>query len=452
VRKIPYRASLPIIFGLTALALISWGFHADYACRFDDSWRPFWRCEAPNFLLSAINAPAVVCARLLTYPWMSSPLYDLPFHLNYFIELPAIVLWWWFVGTRIDFGLLGIAYRRRRTWIAVTTGAAIALAATLAWSISEEVTFHKTFATAGSYGFLRFFGDVRSLPLYIWLIILISAFGAAAFRLICKRVQPPPVTLISRRGERVSAFILSIYVACVCGYFAHEKTLERQIQAEYDLHSIIVRGKVIDDRGVPIKAIGVDLVPMFKTGDIQSYEAVHDWTNDKGEYTLRPEEAGNYFLAVLWNAAPDHKHPFLTRYYPDEATQEGAATLTLTAERHLDLAPMKLRELPVVRVPVLVVWSNGKLEPDATVSFTNMLYPRQGAIGYESRQPDDDGKMSLPANFDYAASAGVECDGGQSIHHAYSRPVDFTTKPGGLPTEPVRLVLLGEPCTVWHPK
>jgi len=384
---------------------------------------------------------------------MTSPLYDLPFHLNYFIDLPLIVLWWWFAGTRIDCGLLGTAaYRRRRTWIAVTAGATIVLVATLAWSISEEITFYRTFPSAVGYGFLRFFGDVRSLPLYLWLIVLISAFGTAAFRLIRKRAQAAPVTLISRRGKRVSAFILSIYIACVCGYFAHEKTLERQRQAEYDLHSIIVRGKVIDDRGVPIKAIEVHLVPMFKTGDIQSYETVHDWTNDKGEYTLRPEEVGNYFLAVLWNAAPDHKHPFLTRYYPDEATQEGAATLTLTAEKHLDLALMKLHELPLVRVPVSVSWSNGKLEPDATVYFTNKLYLKQGPIGQEARQPDDDGKMSLPANFDYTAGANVECEGGQSKHQAYTREVEFTTKPAGLPTEPIRLVLLGDPCTVWHPK
>ena len=444
---------MPIIFGVTALVLVSWGFRADYACRFDECWRPFWRCDAPDFFLSAINVPAVICSRLLVYSWVSSLVNDFSFRLVYFIELPAIILWWWFVGTRIDFGLLGtVAYRRRRTWIVITTGATIVLVATLAWSISEEITFHRTFASAGEYGFLRFFGDVHSLPLYVWLIVLICAFGTAAFRLIRKRPQLPSVMLISRRGKRVSAFVLSIYIACVCGYFMHEKTLERQRQAEYDLHSIIVKGKVLNDRGVPIKGIEVDLVPMFKTGDIQSYEAAHNWTDDKGEYILRPEEAGTYFLAVLWNAAPDYKHPFLTRYYPDGTTQESAATLTLPTETHLDLAPMKLRELPVVRVPVLVVWSNGKLEPDATVSFTNKLYPKQGAIGYESRQPDDDGTMSLPANFDYAASAGVECDGTQSIHRAYSQPVDFSTKPGGLPTEPLRLVLLGEPCTVWHPK
>jgi hypothetical protein len=100
VSKFPYRASLPLIFGLIAVALMAWGVQTDRLCIGYDAGRPFWPCETPNFTLGTLNAPAIALSRPLANVWRDAPSY-----FAYFVELPLIVLWWWFLGTRLDFGL-----------------------------------------------------------------------------------------------------------------------------------------------------------------------------------------------------------------------------------------------------------------------------------------------------------------------------------------------------------
>ena len=117
----------------------------------------------------------------------------------------------------------------------------------------------------------------------------------------------------------------------------------------------------------------VDLVPLLEDIDAQSRQTVKEWTNKNGDYTLRSESTGRFFLAVLWNAPPSTKLPFLTRYYPDAPDQRHAETLEITAARHLSLNSIRLRRLQLVKVPVSVSWSNGKPEPAANFSSRTRL-------------------------------------------------------------------------------
>jgi hypothetical protein len=123
----------------------------------------------------------------------------------------------------------------------------------------------------------------------------------------------------------------------VAGACLYVRELERRKQAEYDLRSVIIKGKVVDDRGLPVSAVEVDLVPLLEDIDAQSRQTVKEWTDKNGDYTLRSERTGRFFLAVLWNAPPSTKLPFLTRYYPDAPDQRHAETLEITAARHVSL-------------------------------------------------------------------------------------------------------------------
>jgi hypothetical protein len=128
----------------------------------------------------------------------------------------------------------------------------------------------------------------------------------------------------------------------------------------------------------------LSLVPLLDDIDVQSQQAVQDFTDGNGEYILRSEAAGRYVLSVLWNAPPSTKHPFLTRFYPDAPDQSHAEILELAAARHLSLVPIKLVRVGLVKVPVSVSWSNGKPEPDAYLFFTNTLMTIRWCSGSHS--------------------------------------------------------------------
>lgn len=432
--------------GAIALALMIWGSRVDRQCIGYDAGRPFWPCETPNFVLGSLNVPPVAVAQLLSRTWSTAPI-----HFNYAVEFPLILWWWWFVGTRLDFGLLGVSqYKRRGAWITLTSGAIVVLLGLIGWSLWEEVVFHRTFASAADPGFLRVLGDLRSLPVYLWTVAIVTALGVASFRIFRGQSGQTDKRIASPVTMRYATAGFAAYCLCVAATCWHLKNVEEREQAEYDRQSIIVKGKVIDERGQPISAVEVDLVPELKDSDAQSNQTIKDWTDKNGEYTLRPEAAGRFFLSVLWEAPPSTKHPFMTRYYPDATDQTHAQIFDITPARHLDLGPMRLQTLHLSKVQATVSWSNGKPEPDAYLFFKNKLFPQHGSIGDETLHIGDDGTVSLPAGFDYSANAQVDCDGGQVIANAYTPELNVSTKPGTAPSGPLHFVLPGDPCKVWH--
>jgi hypothetical protein len=97
----PYRVLLPLAFGLLSAGLIGWAVYEDAICRFYDAGRPFWPCETPHALLNSLSAPGIAVFKLIFHRWYG---YGLAWYLA---EWPFVLIWWWFAGTRLDFGLLG---------------------------------------------------------------------------------------------------------------------------------------------------------------------------------------------------------------------------------------------------------------------------------------------------------------------------------------------------------
>lgn len=421
---------------------MAWEVHTDRQCIGYDAGRPFWPCETPNFILGTLNAPAIALAQPMANAWRDARPYFV-----YLVKLPLIVLWWWFLGTRLDFGLLGAgAYRRRRAWMGTLTVTVVALLALLGDWIWKEILLHR------SYPYLGATRVLEELPVCLWLITLISTLSIVMFKIARGKTGQVGQTLANRLTKRLALFGFAVYCIFSVGLLWHVRSAERRRQAEYDLRSLIVKGKVVDDRGLPVVAIEVSLVPLLDDSDAQSRQAVQEFTDENGEYTLRPEATGRYFLSVSWNAPPSTRHPFRTQYYPRADTQSDSQILELTTARHLSLAPIKLNRLGLVKVPVSISWSNGKPEPDAYLFFTNTLFPKHGAIGFETLHRDKDGTVSLPAGFDYRGNAQVDCDGGKTIDNEYTPELKFSTKSTDIPVGLQRFVLPGQPCQIWHSK
>lgn len=372
---------------------------------FYDAGRPFWPCEAPDSALKLLSAPPIVVGQQLANTWRTAPSY-----FAHIVELPLILCWWWFVGTRLDFGILGVGrYRLRRVSLSFFITSFALLLAVFGWLEWEGVQFYRTYPYVDGNPYLASIKNLRSLPSRLWLLVLIFAFGLAALHLARGRTGQTDREPTSPRTIRLFGLGLALYCACAVGAVWHSKFEEYRRQAEYDLHRIIIKGRVLDDRGSPVYAIKVELVPILRNGEIPDDTIPYDetasaFTNKNGEYLLSPSQVGRYVLSVQWNAPPSTSHPFLTWYYPNSADLKHAETLEITPAQHLILNPTQLQRRGLVRVPVSVSWSDGKPEPYAYLLFTNIQYPQFGAIGNEALHPGEDGTVSLPIGFDYGAT------------------------------------------------
>jgi len=448
VHKIQFRVWLPFALSLISSIFMAWGLYAQWQCRFEDAVRPFWRCQAPDFAIELLNAPPVVLSRPLANSWPTRPIY-----FGYVVELPLVFLWWWFVGTRLDFGLLGLGqYRHRRAWLSLLVASIALLLALFGWSQLDDIRFYQQYSYLHENPYLASIKNLRLLPSRLWLLVLIFGLGLAVLRIARGRIGQSDRKLASPRTVRLVCLGLGLYCLGVGSAVWHTKLVERQRQAEYDLHRIIIRGRVLDNSGTPIFAIKVDLVPVLHGGAVPDEENASDFTNENGEYELSPEQPGRYILSVQWNAPPSTEDPFLTRYYPDADDLKQAETLEIVPARHLTLSPIRLQRLALVKVPVAVYWSNGRAEPEAYLFFRNTLYPKYGAIGRETLNPGSDGTVSIPVGFEYLANAQVNCDEGQSIGNAYTPELALSLKSANPHPKPLRFVLPGNPCLVWHPK
>jgi len=424
------------------------GIYVERQCARYDAGVPFWPCEAPDFALKLLSAPPIVIAQPLANSWRTAPSY-----FAYIVELPLILLWWWFVGTRLDYGILGVGrYRLRRVWLSFFIAAFALLLAFFGWSQWEDVQFYRTYPYLDGNPYLASIKNLRLLPSRVWLLVLILAISLAALRVARGRTGQTDRKLASSSAIRLSGLGLALYCVCATGAVWHSKLEFQRRVAEYDLHHIKIQGRVLDDRGLPVYTIEVDLVPVLENGEAPHWVADPDFTNENGEYMISPWKAGRYLLSVQWNAPPSGRHPFLARYYTDSADPEHAETLEITPEQHLTLNPMRLQRLGLGKVPVSVAWSDGKPEPDAYLLFMNTQYPNSGAIGSEALHPDADGTVSLPVGFEYSATAQVDCDAVAKIESAYTPRVTFSLKSAGGETQPLHCVLPGSPCRVWHPQ
>jgi hypothetical protein len=157
------------VLGLLSLALFAWEYENDRVIESMgmawDTRPPMWPYRVVPLFSYALNAPAyTVC-------WPAIRLINTRADwVQYAIWLPVITAMWWWVGTRIDFGLLG-----RRSYLHPRFATALLLAGALILlilSVNNGV------------------GEYRSFQLYwpshppVYAVLLLRAMGPMLWRLL----------------------------------------------------------------------------------------------------------------------------------------------------------------------------------------------------------------------------------------------------------------------------
>src|SRR5580692_1626702 len=217
---IRFRLILPILFGFLAAVLMTWDYENNRMVGLMgmgwDMGPPFWPYQAIYLLLSTINAPAFVLSmpilKLLNLQTLS---------LQYGVWFPAIVGWWWWIGTRMDFGILG-----RRSF-----------------------RYSKLVA-----------GGLSTVSLVLLLI--------AAMRLFQGRIAPAIEGRHKYRLPVIGVAVVALYV-----FVIHHWDKSLNPPPDYDECAIdrlyglgCIHGTVVEENGKPISHIEVDLIPVHKTG------------------------------------------------------------------------------------------------------------------------------------------------------------------------------------------
>jgi hypothetical protein len=124
MKRRPYRVTLPLLLGCVSGMLMVWDIHNSRiidSMQVADIGPSFWPYEASWAAYLTINAPAFV----LSLPGFF--LLDLQTATaRYPLLFPVTLIWWWWVGRRIDRGFLPARSPRRR-WRAGITLLAFAL-------------------------------------------------------------------------------------------------------------------------------------------------------------------------------------------------------------------------------------------------------------------------------------------------------------------------------------
>lgn len=104
-RTWPLRYSLPSVFGLLTIGLILWDIHnqeivASVGMGFDTGV-PIWPYETARILMVVVSLPAAVpillLARIVGVEWEPA---------RYVMMMIGTLTFWWWIGSRIDFGLI----------------------------------------------------------------------------------------------------------------------------------------------------------------------------------------------------------------------------------------------------------------------------------------------------------------------------------------------------------
>ena len=127
MRGIRFRVVLPIVFGFLAIVLFAWDYENDRVVELMgmgwDTGPPMWPYRAVQLISYALNAPAYVIS------WPILKLIDPRAQwVQYAVWFPAITAMWWWVGARIDFGLLSRpSYSHPKLVAALLLGGALVL-------------------------------------------------------------------------------------------------------------------------------------------------------------------------------------------------------------------------------------------------------------------------------------------------------------------------------------
>lgn len=413
-----------------------------------DMGPPFWPYQAIYLFLSTLNLPAfVACIPILKLLNLRT------LWLQYAVWFPATLVLWWWVGTRIDFGILGRWRFRSARAIGVAFVAASLSLFLLACNIGFDL--FKWWQEYGDRSLYRVPVVVRTIGPICWYLIGTGGFLTAAARLF--RLRQTPVTS-DRPSYRLLVIVPGLATLYVLGLHRWDSSLnppfnydECAIDRLYGLGCI--HGTVVDEGGRPISRIEVDLIPTHRTATACRSSALTEWTDEQGRYNLNRIDPGEYFLAA--NAfdsfgAPDAERPFATAYYPGAKGESQAAPITVVRSAPLRLSPLRLHRLELATIKIDILWANGTRPERSNIYFKNVLYPLHG--GTAPQIDDGTGEFTLPTGFDYDAVASVQCDAGEKIESRESKPTQRVRVADGFTPARMTFVIPGPPCALWRPR
>jgi len=447
---IRFRLVLPLVFGFLAAVLMTWDYENNRMVGLMgmgwDMGPPFWPYQAIYLLLFTINAPAFVLSmpilKLLSLQTLS---------LQYGIWFPAIVGWWWWIGTRIDFGILG---RRRFRYAKLIAGVLSTVSLVLLYVAARASLreLHWWMEYGRNSSPFRVPTLLRTIGPVLWCLVLASGCLVAAMRLFQGRIAPAIEGRHKYRLPVIGVAVVALYIFVIHRW---DKSLnpppnydECAVDRLYGLGCI--HGTVVDEGGKPISHIEVDLIPVHKTGDARWYGTHSEWTDDQGRYNLNRMEPGEYLLganAFSSFGAPDAERPFATAYYPAAENESEATLVKIVRSSPLQLSALRLRKLEVAAIRINVLWADGTRPERSNIYFKNVLYPRHG--GTAPQIDNGTGEFTLPKGFEYDAVASVECDAGKLIESRESRPDQRIKVADGLTPVEMTFVIPGPRCPLW---
>jgi hypothetical protein len=449
MRNIRFRLVLPIVFGFLAAALMAWDYENQRMVQFMgmawDTGPPFWPYQAVFLVLSMVNTPAFVIAipirGLLNLQTLS---------LQYLVWFPVIVDWWWWIGTRIDFGVLGPRnHKHAKILSVVLTVTAVGFLYLAAGSALREI--HWWIEYGGGSSPYRLPTLLRTAGPVSWCLLLAGGCLAAAVRLIQGRVPPLSENQNNHKILVILALLFALYIFAI-----HRWDMALNPPPNYDACAIdrlyglgCVHGIVVDESDRPVDHIEIDLIPAHKTGDAQWYGNKAEWTDKKGRYNFNRIDSGEYFLAANGYGAPDADHPFATAYYPGAQAESTADRIVVTRSSRTNLEALRLHRLEVVTIVVNVLWSDRTHPKESNLYFGNILYPRSG--GSLPQVNDGRGVVTLPKGFEYDAVASVQCDAGKIIESHESTPVQRISLVKSSTLAEITFIIPGPPCRLWKP-
>jgi hypothetical protein len=97
-----FRIVAPFVMGGISLPLVAWDIHNERVIAAMgmawDTGAPVWPYQASDILLRSVNTPAYFIAQpLANVLRLGGP-------SHFVMVFPAILIWWWFLGTRLDYG------------------------------------------------------------------------------------------------------------------------------------------------------------------------------------------------------------------------------------------------------------------------------------------------------------------------------------------------------------
>ncbi len=445
-----YRIALPLVFGFLAVGLIAWDLHNQRVIQSMgmawDTGAPIWPYQASSLFLVALNAPAFVLATpfffLLHLPTME---------MRHPVLLPMIVFCWWWIGTRLDFGVLGRHhYRRPRALACVLAACAVMLFSAGAYGLINDVRWWRSYGHALPPVYLLLL--LRTAGAVLWSFVIAAGCSLAAVRLFQGRL---PEVSHKRKHPLLSAFAaLGIVVLVAISLIGNAPEIIVDPEScVSDRESGCIHGTIAAQDGQPVQGIEVEAVPSDKTGDARWSARAYEWTDKEGRYSFDRLGAGEYFVSVHYYDAPDARHPYATTLYPGVALEQRAEKVVVKAASRTMLGELRLQTLPLTTIRVQVIWPDGTSPEWSNLLFHNVSYPSQAVIGDVAPAIEKGrGEFTLPEGFDYNARAKVDCDGESTIESRESRPVQQIKVGGESSPRELIFTVPGPPCKLWRPK